>query len=141
MVLICIYGFLMVSGLTANLLVSFVVARRPQMHTPRNLYIVNLTVSDMTLCLICMPFTLVGILGRQWSLGLTLCKLVPLIQGTNIMVSVGTITVIALDRLVKRGSLVYCIVRYACKAVGSKSTKLQSLFFQPTSESVFVYRS
>lgn len=108
----------MVSGLTANLLVSFVVARRPQMHTPRNLYIVNLTVSDMTLCLICMPFTLVGILGRQWSLGLTLCKLVPLIQGTNIMVSVGTITVIALDRLVKRRSLVYCR-----KRLGKLSTK------------------
>ncbi|KAG8307197.1 hypothetical protein J6590_028472 [Homalodisca vitripennis] len=97
-ILICIYGFLMVSGLSANLIVSFVVARRPQMHTPRNLYIVNLTVSDMTLCLICMPFTLVSILSRQWTLGLALCKLVPVIQGTNIMVSVGTITVIALDR-------------------------------------------
>ncbi|XP_054264011.1 neuropeptide F receptor-like [Macrosteles quadrilineatus] len=97
-ILICVYGLLIVSGLSANLVVSFVVARRPQMHTPRNLYIVNLTISDMTLCLICMPFTLVSILRRQWSLGLTLCKLVPVIQGANIMVSVGTITVIALDR-------------------------------------------
>ena len=93
-----IYAFLIVAGLSANLIVSFVVARRPQMHTARNLYIVNLTISDMTLCVICMPFTLVGILRRQWTLGLTLCKLVPVVQGTNIMVSIGTITVIALDR-------------------------------------------
>ncbi|XP_054263884.1 neuropeptide F receptor-like [Macrosteles quadrilineatus] len=97
-ILICVYGLLIVAGLSANMVVSFVVARRPQMHTPRNLYIVNLTISDMTLCLICMPFTLVSILRRQWSLGLILCKLVPVIQGANIMVSVGTITVIALDR-------------------------------------------
>jgi neuropeptide Y receptor len=31
-------------------------------------------------------------------MGPVLCKLVPALQGTNIMVSVGTITVIALDR-------------------------------------------
>jgi len=35
---------------------------------------------------------------RQWTLGTALCKLVPAVQGTNIMVSVGTIMVIALDR-------------------------------------------
>ncbi|XP_067008058.2 neuropeptide F receptor [Anabrus simplex] len=97
-VLIAVYSALIVTGLVANLLVSFVVARRQQMHTARNLYIVNLTVSDITLCLICMPFTLVTILRRQWMLGSILCKLVPMLQGTNIMVSIGTITVIALDR-------------------------------------------
>ncbi|XP_023723743.2 neuropeptide F receptor [Cryptotermes secundus] len=96
--LIIVYAVLMVAGLVTNLLVSFVVARRTQMHTARNLYIVNLTISDITLCVICMPSTLVAILRRQWTLGSALCKLVPALQGTNIMVSVGTITVIALDR-------------------------------------------
>ncbi|CAB0015809.1 unnamed protein product, partial [Nesidiocoris tenuis] len=97
-ILIAIYCVLIFLGLLSNTVVSFVVARRPQMHTARNLYIVNLTVSDITLCVICMPFTLVHILHRQWTLGVALCKLVPFVQGTNIMVSVGTITVIALDR-------------------------------------------
>lgn len=97
-VLIAVYTFLIIAGLVTNLLVSFVVARRRQMHTPRNLYIVNLTVSDISLCFICMPFTLVMILRRQWTLGPLLCKLVHVLQGTNIFVSVGTITVIALDR-------------------------------------------
>lgn len=60
--LIIVYAVLMVAGLVTNLLVSFVVARRAQMHTARNLYIVNLTVSDITLCVICMPSTLVAIL-------------------------------------------------------------------------------
>ncbi|XP_054262500.1 neuropeptide F receptor-like isoform X2 [Macrosteles quadrilineatus] len=97
-VLIVVYSFLILLGLFANLVVSFVVARRPQMHTARNLFIVNLTLSDMTLCVICMPFTLLKIIRRQWDMGELLCKLVPVLQGTNILVSVGTITVIALDR-------------------------------------------
>lgn len=96
--LIFTYAFLIISGLLANLVVSFVVARKTQMHTPRNLYIVNLTASDMSLCVICMPFTLVSIIQRHWDLGLVMCKLVPALQGANILVSVGTITVIALDR-------------------------------------------
>ncbi|XP_046666920.1 neuropeptide F receptor-like [Homalodisca vitripennis] len=97
-VLIVVYSLLIMLGLFANLVVSFVVARRPQMHTARNLFIVNLTLSDMTLCVICMPFTLLKIIRREWSMGELLCKLVPVLQGTNILVSVGTITVIALDR-------------------------------------------
>lgn len=97
-ILIIIYSFLIMGGLVTNILVSFVVARRKQMHTARNLYIVNLTISDISLCLICMPFTLIKILRTQWTLGPVLCKLMSVLQGTNIMVSVGTITVIALDR-------------------------------------------
>lgn len=96
--LIITYSTLIILGVLSNFVVSFVVARRPQMHTARNLYIVNLTVSDLTLCIICMPFTLFHILYRNWTLGVALCKLMPFVQGTNIMVSVGTITVIALDR-------------------------------------------
>ncbi|XP_060868157.1 neuropeptide F receptor-like isoform X2 [Metopolophium dirhodum] len=104
--LIIVYFGLMIVGLSANLTVIYVVARRAQMHTSRNLYIVNLAVSDMTLCLVCMPFTLTSILRHQWTMGTVLCKLVPLLQGTNIMVSVGTITVIAIDRywVIVRGS-------------------------------------
>lgn len=79
--LIVIYSLLILTGLFANIVVSFVVARRPQMHTARNLFIVNLTLSDMTLCVVCMPFTLLKILRRQWSMGEVLCKLVPVLQG------------------------------------------------------------
>ncbi|XP_025412492.1 neuropeptide F receptor-like isoform X2 [Sipha flava] len=105
-ILIIVYLGLMTVGLSANLTVIYVVARRAQMHTSRNLYIVNLAISDMTLCLVCMPFTLTSILRHQWSMGTVFCKLVPLLQGTNIMVSVGTITVIAIDRywVIVRGS-------------------------------------
>lgn len=72
--LIIVYAVLMVAGLVTNLLVSFVVARRTQMHTARNLYIVNLTISDITLCVICMPSTLVAILRYVFLCFLLCCS-------------------------------------------------------------------
>uniref|UniRef100_T1HXX4 G_PROTEIN_RECEP_F1_2 domain-containing protein n=2 Tax=Rhodnius prolixus TaxID=13249 RepID=T1HXX4_RHOPR len=103
-VIIIVYSVLMTSGVVSNALVCFVVARQcARKHhqagpSPRNMYIVNLAVADLALCLVCMPFTLVSLLKRRWTLGLVLCKLVPAVQGANIMVSAGTITAIALDR-------------------------------------------
>ncbi|XP_046382345.1 neuropeptide Y receptor type 2-like [Ischnura elegans] len=116
--LIAVYASLMASGLAANLLLWAVVARRQHMHTPRNLYVANLAVSDLTLCVLCMPFTLVSLLKRRWSLGAALCKLVPAAQGANVMVSVGTIALIALDR--------YCtIVRGGAGGSGCGSGAVQ----------------
>lgn len=104
-ILILIYSVLMTSGVVSNALVCFVVIRQCSKKTisssgptPRNLYIVNLAIADIALCLVCMPFTLVSLLRRRWTLGVVLCKMVPVVQGANIMVSAGTITAIALDR-------------------------------------------
>ena len=43
-----------------------VVARNAAMRTARNVFIVNLAVSDLMLCLITMPLTLVEILYQTW---------------------------------------------------------------------------
>ena len=42
------------------------VVRNPSMRTARNVFIVNLAVSDLMLCLITMPLTLVEILYQAW---------------------------------------------------------------------------
>ncbi|KAK6621926.1 hypothetical protein RUM44_001733 [Polyplax serrata] len=102
-VLIVIYVALMTSGVLSNVLVCFVVMRqcarkKVDLQKSRNLYIVNLAIADLALCCICTPFTLVTIIQKEWSFGSLLCKLIPVLQGTNISVSAGTITAIALDR-------------------------------------------
>jgi len=79
-VLTVAYGAMIAAGLVCNAAVIMVVVRRSQIQTPRNLFIVNLTVSDITLCLVCMPFTLVMLIFKRWTLGETLCKLVPALQ-------------------------------------------------------------
>ena len=142
-VFIIIYVLLIGIGVGANMMVCFVVARKSQMHTPRNLYIVNLSISDMTMCFICMPFTLISILRREWHLGSALCKLVPVLEGTNIMISIGTITMIAMDRyftivrrhnsVSTRSSVISCIISVWMFSILATSplAYYQVIFFSP----------
>lgn len=93
-----LYCSLIVIGIIINLCVWFIFIRKPKLRTARNIYIVNLCTSDILLCGIAMPFTLIFLLEAKWTLGLYLCKLVPLIQCSNILVSTGTVVIIAMDR-------------------------------------------
>ncbi len=67
--LIFLYTFMIVLGSTGNLMVIYVVARNPFMRTARNVFVVNLAISDLMLCLITMPLTLIEILYVTWQFG------------------------------------------------------------------------
>jgi hypothetical protein len=55
--LVAAYCVLIVFGTIGNSLVVYVVARQPAMRTARNVFVVNLAISDLLLCLITMPLT------------------------------------------------------------------------------------
>ncbi|CAB4065148.1 NPFR [Lepeophtheirus salmonis] len=77
----------------------YVILLSRETRNPRNVYILNLAVSGIIMSVFCVPPTLLQILyGGVWHMGVIACKLVPVIQGTNILVSAFTITVIAVDR-------------------------------------------
>lgn len=97
-ILVTVYSLITTTGILCNVVVCIVMGRSSQRKMPRNMYIINLAVSDLALSVICTPFTLVLILQRDWTLGSFLCKLLPVVQGANILVSTATITVIAIDR-------------------------------------------
>uniref|UniRef100_A0A6V7JM72 G-protein coupled receptors family 1 profile domain-containing protein n=1 Tax=Bracon brevicornis TaxID=1563983 RepID=A0A6V7JM72_9HYME len=93
-----LYGLIFVVGIFGNALVCFVVVRNPQMQTVTNLFITNLALSDILLCVLAVPFTpLYTFLGR-WVFGKTLCRLVPYAQGVSIYISTLTLSSIAVDR-------------------------------------------
>lgn len=96
--LLIAYVILIVTGATGNGLVCIAVARKPAMRTARNVFIINLAISDLILCLFTMPFSLVEIMMKFWPLGVLPCKLVAGLQATSIFVSTISITAIALDR-------------------------------------------
>lgn len=92
-------------GLASNSLVSFIVMRqctRKSMTntgpSPRNLYIVNLSIADLALCALTIPFTILSLVKKSFIFNTVLYKIMPLVQGANFMVTSGTITAIALDR-------------------------------------------
>ncbi|KAF0297988.1 Neuropeptide F receptor [Amphibalanus amphitrite] len=99
--LIVLYALLICFGALGNLLVVLAVLRKAAMKTARNLFILNLAVSDLLLCLVTMPLTLLEILSRYWPLGgdtTFLCKLFGGLTGVSEFVSSMSITAIALDR-------------------------------------------
>ncbi|KAG8231811.1 hypothetical protein J437_LFUL012640 [Ladona fulva] len=98
--LIIAYALLIIVGAVGNGFVVAAVVRKPAMRTARNMFIVNLAVSDLLLCLVTMPLTLMEILTKYWPLGKNdvLCKAVATLQATSIFVSTISITAIALDR-------------------------------------------
>ncbi|XP_048746931.2 neuropeptide F receptor-like [Ostrea edulis] len=97
-ILICCFSVLIVFGALGNGLVCYVVGKNPHMRTPRNIFIISLAISDLTLCLFTQPINLYKLLRTQWALGEFMCKFVPMFQGTNVFVSTISITAIALDR-------------------------------------------
>ena len=97
-VLIVLYILVIVAGLALNMLICYVVLKEKKLRTIRNMFIVNLAVSDMVMCLFCMPLTLVQLLLKNWALGDSLCHIIPWLQATNVFASTNTITAIALDR-------------------------------------------
>lgn len=99
-ILIFFYAILIIMGAFGNMLVILSVIRRPTMQTPRNMFIVNLAISDLLLCTVTMPLTLMEILAKYWPLGehAFICKMIGPLQATSIFVSTISITAIALDR-------------------------------------------
>ncbi|CAH1783876.1 unnamed protein product [Owenia fusiformis] len=97
-ILIAAFTTLILFGAAGNGLVTLVVIRNPHMRTPRNIFIINLAISDLTLCLLTQPLNMFKMLRKDWPLGDFMCKMVPMFQGTNVFVSTISITAIALDR-------------------------------------------
>lgn len=95
-----LYSVLICFGAAGNGLVVWAVARKRSMRTARNMFIVNLAVSDLLLCVVTMPLTLMEILTKYWPLGRQeiICKMLGTLQATSIFVSTISITAIALDR-------------------------------------------
>ncbi|XP_034184115.1 prolactin-releasing peptide receptor isoform X2 [Osmia lignaria lignaria] len=94
------YGNIFLLGVFGNALVCFVVARNRQMQTVTNLFITNLALSDVLLCVLAVPFTPLYTFLGGWIFGRTLCHLVPYAQGVSVYVSTLTLTSIAIDRFV-----------------------------------------
>lgn len=93
-----LYVHIFILGVFGNMLVCFVVARNRQMQTVTNLFITNLALSDVLLCVLAVPFTPLYTFLGKWIFGRTLCHLVPYAQGVSVYISTLTLTNIAIDR-------------------------------------------
>ncbi|CAF1060662.1 unnamed protein product [Brachionus calyciflorus] len=98
--IVIIFLLVIILGFFGNFLVVWTVLVNKHMRTSNNLFILNLAISDLTLCVFSIPFNVYKTLRHTWEFGEFLCKFAPFFQATNVFVSTMSITAIALDRYV-----------------------------------------
>lgn len=96
--IISVFLAVIILGFFGNILVVWTVLFNKHMRTSNNLFILNLAISDLTLCIFSIPFNVYKVLRHTWIFGEFLCKFAPFFQATNVFVSTMSITAIALDR-------------------------------------------
>ncbi|XP_053728192.1 neuropeptide Y receptor Y8a [Synchiropus splendidus] len=96
--LITAYSVVVTLGLLGNAGLVFVVARQHELRNVTSILIANLSCSDILMCLVCLPVTVVYTLMDSWVLGEVLCKVTPFVQCTSVTVSIFSLVLIALER-------------------------------------------
>lgn len=93
-----VYTTIFILGIFGNVLVCYVVFRSRAMQTVTNLFITNLALSDILLCVLAVPFTPLYTFLGEWVFGSAICHLVPYAQGASVYISTLTLMSIAIDR-------------------------------------------
>ncbi|XP_078370997.1 neuropeptide FF receptor 1-like isoform X1 [Oculina patagonica] len=85
-------------GSVGNVMVCAVVYRNQRMQTAMNLFLVNLAVWDILVCLFNIPFTLIYNQLKSWPFGIFWCKTMPTLQVMNLSASTGSLVAITIER-------------------------------------------
>ncbi|XP_029461475.1 cholecystokinin receptor type A [Rhinatrema bivittatum] len=95
---ILLYSLIFFLSVLGNTLVITVLIRNARMRTVTNIFLLSLAVSDLMLCLFCMPFTLIPNLLRDFIFGSAVCKTATYFMGISVSVSTFNLVAISLER-------------------------------------------
>uniref|UniRef100_A0A3Q3WVZ2 Gastrin/cholecystokinin type B receptor n=1 Tax=Mola mola TaxID=94237 RepID=A0A3Q3WVZ2_MOLML len=95
---IILYSLIFLLSVLGNSLIIVVLVRNRRMRTVTNLFLLSLSVSDLMVSLVCIPFTLIPNLMRDFVFGTGMCKLVMYFMGVSVSVSTFNLVAISLER-------------------------------------------
>ncbi|XP_068027356.1 cholecystokinin receptor type A [Melanerpes formicivorus] len=95
---ILLYCLIFLLSMLGNTLVITVLVRNKRMRTVTNTFLLSLAVSDLMLCLFCMPFTLIPNLLKDFIFGSAVCKAATYFMGVSVSVSTFSLVAISLER-------------------------------------------
>lgn len=78
---IFLYSLIFLLGVFGNLLIILVLVMNKRMRTVTNSFLLSLAVSDLTMAIFCMPFTLIPNLLEDFIFGAAMCKIVTYFMG------------------------------------------------------------
>ncbi len=83
-----------------NLMIVATLYRRPYLLTPSNKFVFSLTLSNLLLSMLVLPFVAVSSVKREWVFGVVWCNFTALLYLLISSASMLTLGAIAIDRLV-----------------------------------------
>ena len=93
-----LYGSISLVTVLGNLLVILVICKNQSMRTVTNFYIANLSVADVIIGVLGIPFQFQAALLQRWDLPHFLCPVAPFVKELTVNVSIMTLAVISIDR-------------------------------------------
>ena len=84
MLVIAVYSAIFIISLLGNLMVCHIIVTNRKLHTFTNFFIANLSVSDLLMTMVNVPFGVARMLLHNWPFGDFLCKCLPFIQATSV---------------------------------------------------------
>ncbi|KAA0710229.1 Galanin receptor type 1 [Triplophysa tibetana] len=106
-VTLLIFGLIFTLGVLGNSLVITVLAKRkPGQHrSTTNIFILNLSVADLSYLLFCIPFQSTVYMLPTWILGAFICKFIHYFFTVSMLVSIFTLSAMSVDRYI---AIVHC---------------------------------
>ncbi|XP_044517878.1 neuropeptide Y receptor type 6-like [Gracilinanus agilis] len=99
LIVVIAYVIVIIVGLFGNLsLIIIIIKKQRKDKNVTNLLIANLSLSDILMCVMCIPFTVIYTLMDYWIFGDTMCKLTSYAQSVSITVSIFSLVLIAIER-------------------------------------------
>ncbi|KAM9717297.1 LOW QUALITY PROTEIN: cholecystokinin receptor type A [Menidia menidia] len=95
---IALYSLIFLLSAVGNGLIILVLVRNPRMRTVTNLFLLSLAVSDLLVSLVCIPFTFIPNLMRDFVFGIGICKMALYFMGVSVSVSTFNLVAISLER-------------------------------------------
>ncbi|KAG8004950.1 Galanin receptor type 1 [Nibea albiflora] len=97
-----IFGLIFILGVLGNTMVITVLARsKPgQPRSTTNIFILNLSVADLSYLLFCVPFQSTIYMLSSWVLGAFICKFIHYFFTVSMLVSIFTLSAMSVDRYV-----------------------------------------
>ncbi|XP_070539723.1 growth hormone secretagogue receptor type 1-like [Ptychodera flava] len=93
------YVIIFILGVVGNAMVAFVVWKNNDMRSSTNYFLVNLSIADLLVLIICMPTALLETyVISPFLLGEVMCKLSPFLERTAAHASVLTLVAVAIER-------------------------------------------
>ena len=97
-ILIVLYSATAIISLSFNIISIIVMSKSSRLTTEIWKFLINLSVSDITMAIFSIPFTYTGFMLGRWIFPPILCPIVQFAQLCSVFVSVWTLTLIGFER-------------------------------------------